>query len=223
MALRVTASGRMASSPPLLTFALPSAPRSRLPPFQRGALRTTRTFTATSKQRLHTSTPLFTMPSPPTIDRAAVTGFHNGALYDAHRPSYPPEVVDGLLTELGIAGRQGARVVEVAAGTGKFTVPLAARPEGFEIRAVEPLASMRDQLAAKGISNVEVLEGSATSLPVEDGWGDAVIVAQVGAPGNELRYRGVMLTLLLRCRHFTGTEEPLPLEEEGTRGVVKYE
>ena len=118
---------------------------------------------------------------PPTIDQAAVHGFHNGALYDAHRPSYPPDAVEALLSELGVAGKRGAKIIEVAAGTGKFTVPLAARGEGFEIKAVEPLASMRDQLAAKKLEGVEVLEGSANAVPVGDGWGDACIVAQVGS------------------------------------------
>lgn len=139
-----------------------------------------------------TQNPRLSQPlmAPPTISEAAVQGFHDGALYDAHRPSYPPEAVDALLRGLGVAGRQGAKVVEIAAGTGKFTVPLAARAEKFEIRAVEPLGSMRDQLAAKGIENVEVLEGSATAVPVEDGWGDACIVAQVrwNVPGDMKRH-----------------------------------
>ena len=70
-------------------------------------------------------------------------------------------------------------MLEVAAGTGKFTEVLAAREEGFEVVATEPLESMRGELAAKGLG-VEVKEGGAASLPTEDGWADVCIAAQVG-------------------------------------------
>ena len=117
------------------------------------------------------------MPHP--VHKNAVQGFHNGKAYDAHRPSYPAHVVSSFLSDLGIAGHPGARTLEVAAGTGKFTEVLAAREEGFEVVATEPLDTMRDQLAGKGLAGVEVKEGNAVALPVEDGWADACIAAQV--------------------------------------------
>ncbi|MBE3044469.1 SAM-dependent methyltransferase, partial [Candidatus Bathyarchaeota archaeon] len=114
------------------------------------------------------------MPHP--VHQNASTGFHNAKAYDAHRPSYPAPAVDSFLSDLGVADRRGARVLEVAAGTGKFTEVLAARPEGFEVLATEPLASMRGELAGKGLGvGVGVKEGSAVALPVGDGWADVCI------------------------------------------------
>ncbi|SPN96934.1 uncharacterized protein DNG_00453 [Cephalotrichum gorgonifer] len=113
-----------------------------------------------------------------SIAQAASDGFHNAKAYDAHRPSYPDNVVSSFLSDLGIAGREGARIVEVGAGTGKFTEVLAAREEAFEVVATEPLESMRGELARKGLKGVDVREGNALALPVEDGWGDVSIVAQ---------------------------------------------
>jgi len=57
---------------------------------------------------------------------------------------------------------------------------LAAREEGFEIIAVEPHADMRKVLIERGLKGVTVLNGTAEDVPVENGWADAVLVAQVG-------------------------------------------
>lgn len=84
-----------------------------------------------------------TLPKMAPVHAAATSGFHNAKAYDAHRPSYPAHVVSSFLSDLGVAGSPGARVVEVAAGTGKFTELLAGREEGFDVVATEPLASMR--------------------------------------------------------------------------------
>ncbi len=69
---------------------------------------------------------------------ASTKGFHDASLYDKHRPSYPPEAVTRFLEHLQVHGMKGARIVDLAAGTGKFTELLAGRDEGFEILAVEP-------------------------------------------------------------------------------------
>lgn len=117
-----------------------------------------------------------------TVHQAAATGFDNAAAYDAHRPSYPARAVDGLLGNLGL-GAPPARVVDLAAGTGKFTELLAARGGGrFEVLAVEPLAKMREALAAKGLPGVTACGGVATAMDVADGWADAVVAAQVSSP-----------------------------------------
>jgi SAM-dependent methyltransferase len=114
-----------------------------------------------------------------TLPTAASQGFANAQAYDAHRPSYPPEAVSSLLQHLGLANFEGARVVEIASGTGKFTELLAARPENYGIVAVEPLDSMRAQLVAKGLETVDVREGHAGNLSgVKDGEADGVIAAQ---------------------------------------------
>lgn len=108
-------------------------------------------------------------------------GFKNAAHYDQHRPSYPPEAVEKLLANLKVAGNPKARIVELAAGTGKFTELLAARKEQFEIMAVEPHNEMRATLESKNIPGVKVVPGDNANIPVEDGWADALIVAQVSS------------------------------------------
>ncbi|KAM0722013.1 hypothetical protein Q7P37_002939 [Cladosporium fusiforme] len=114
------------------------------------------------------------------ITPIAQSSFTNSTAYDAHRPTYPAHSVQHLLEQCRVAGKQGARIVDLAAGTGKFTEALAAREEGFEILAVEPHAEMREVLAAKGLRGVRVVDGTAEELglPVEEGWADAVFVAQ---------------------------------------------
>lgn len=115
------------------------------------------------------------------IHQAASTGFKNALAYDAHRPSYPTDAVQGLLTQLSLANHAGARIVDLAAGTGKLTEVLAARDEKFQLVAVEPLEEMRQTLEAKALAGVKVEEGTAAKMEgVEDAWADAVVVAQVG-------------------------------------------
>lgn len=113
------------------------------------------------------------------LAEVAITGFAAASLYDLHRPSYPPEAVQKLLTHLNVAGRKGARILDLAAGTGKFTQLLAERNEEFEIVAVEPHEGMRGELEKKGLKNVTIFEGDAKNVPLEEGSVDAVIVAQV--------------------------------------------
>ncbi|ODA78800.1 hypothetical protein RJ55_06184 [Drechmeria coniospora] len=118
------------------------------------------------------------MAPPAVVDKAVISGFANAEAYDAHRPSYPAQAVDGLLGHLGIANKPGARIVDLAAGTGKFTELLAARPEVFEILAVEPHEKMRENLEAKRLRGVTTRDGVAAKMDVPDGWADAVIAAQ---------------------------------------------
>lgn len=69
-------------------------------------------------------------------------GFQNASSYDKHRPSYPPKAVTRFLEHLQINGVKKARIVDLAAGTGKFTELLVGRDEDFEILAVEPHSGM---------------------------------------------------------------------------------
>lgn len=122
------------------------------------------------------------MAKPFTLSSKAQTGFSNAAQYDKHRPSYPDEAVNKLLTRLGVAGVSNAQIIDLGSGTGKFTELLAKRDEQYEIVAVEPHARMRDELVKKGLGEkVVVLDGDAGNIPVEDGWGDALVAAQVSA------------------------------------------
>ncbi|KAJ1331100.1 trans-aconitate 3-methyltransferase [Microdochium nivale] len=118
------------------------------------------------------------MASHASLPREASEGFKNASAYDTHRPSYPKEAVDLFLSRLKIAGQSDVKVVEIAAGTGKFTDILAARPERFAIKAVEPHDGMRGILQEKDLQAVEVLEGRADKMPVDEEWGDACIAAQ---------------------------------------------
>jgi len=63
-------------------------------------------------------------------------------LYERYRLAYPTELVDAVL---GYAGRPVYTALEVGAGTGKATRPLAAR--GIEVTALEPDANMAKVLA----------------------------------------------------------------------------
>jgi len=115
----------------------------------------------------------------------ARTGFAPAAAYDAHRPTYPTEAVETLLARLGVTGIQHAKIADLAAGTGKLTELLAARPENYDIIAVEPHDGMREQLRQKNLGGVKVIKGTAESMPeVADGSLAAVVVAQVMKCGN---------------------------------------
>ncbi|MCX7522664.1 class I SAM-dependent methyltransferase [Microbacterium sp. STN6] len=89
--------------------------------------------------------------------------------YDRGRPGYPDDAVDWMLP----AG--AARVLDLAAGTGKLTRSLVAR--GLDVVAVEPLAEMRARLTA-ALPAVTALAGAAESIPLPDASVDAVLVAQ---------------------------------------------
>ncbi|HEX7134535.1 MAG TPA: methyltransferase domain-containing protein [Iamia sp.] len=108
------------------------------------------------------------------IPRAAAAGFSAGADdYERGRPSYPADAVAVLCEELGIG--PGARVLDLAAGTGKLTRLLV--PTGAEVVAVEPVAEMRRRLE-QAVPQAHVLDGTAERLPLPDRSVDAVTVAQ---------------------------------------------
>lgn len=117
------------------------------------------------------------MPLPP----AAEHGFNAAILYNLHRPSYPALAVSNLIRDLNVEGLGGARIVDLGAGTGKFTEVLAARNEEFEILAVEPHEEMRMELEGKRLRGVRVLKGEAGRMGIEGQSVDAVICAQVGS------------------------------------------
>lgn len=119
---------------------------------------------------------------PSTIASSALAGFANASSYDQHRPSYPSKAVDSLLNHLGIKDLTGAKVVDLGAGTGKFTTLLAERPENYEILAIEPHGAMRKELDSKRLRSVSVVAGDATSMPLESQSVDAVIASQVVLP-----------------------------------------
>jgi hypothetical protein len=78
--------------------------------------------------------------SRPRIHRAAALGFEAAVeRYEHGRPGYPAEAVAYLFRELGIPRKRD--VLELGAGTGRFTEQIAAT--GARVTAREPVASMR--------------------------------------------------------------------------------
>jgi SAM-dependent methyltransferase len=103
------------------------------------------------------------------IHRAARVGFARSAdAYERSRPGYPDEAIQHLASHLAA----GARVLDLAAGTGKLTRPLLA--SGLDVVAVEPVPDMRAGLPAM----VRALDGTAEAIPLADGSIDAVTVGQ---------------------------------------------
>ncbi len=125
------------------------------------------------------------------INARAAEGFANSANYDKHRPSYTPTVVEQALSQCRVSGRKHAKILDLAAGGGKFTELLARRAEGFEIVAVEPHDGMREVLEGKKLAGVSVKAGRADGIPLEDESVDAVVVAQVG----------ISIFSLIHCLH----------------------
>jgi SAM-dependent methyltransferase len=88
--------------------------------------------------------------------------------YDRLRPSPVPAALDWLVPP-------GCRVaVDLAAGTGLFTRPLAARVP--RVIAVEPDPKMREVLAERS-PDIEVLEGTGEAIPLPDASADALFVS----------------------------------------------
>ena len=110
----------------------------------------------------------------PPIHDAAARGFERGAGdYEKGRPSYPPAVLDVLEREGVLDG--GSTVVDVGAGTGKFTRLLFERVD--DVIAVEPVSGMRERYAAN-FPGHRVLDGTAEAIPLPDGSADVVTIAQ---------------------------------------------
>ena len=92
--------------------------------------------------------------------------------YERGRPEYAPAVIGALAAELGLA--REARVLDLAAGTGKLTRALLAAE--LDVIAVEPQAALREVLGAR-VGERRVREGLAEAIPVPDSTVQAVTVA----------------------------------------------
>jgi ubiquinone/menaquinone biosynthesis C-methylase UbiE len=101
------------------------------------------------------------------------TGFRDGSLYDAARPSYPDEAITYFSEALGLD--QSMHVLDLGAGSGIFSRQI--RPFVGRVTAVDPSASMRESFRSAN-DDVEILEGSDVSIPIGDESVDVVFVAQ---------------------------------------------
>ncbi|MFI7576225.1 class I SAM-dependent methyltransferase [Micromonospora sp. NPDC049497] len=93
------------------------------------------------------------------------------AAYDRFRPRYPEAALRWALDGLPVPGR----VVDLGAGTGILTRGVLAL--GHDVTAVEPDPGMRAQLEAATVGTT-AQDGSAESVPLPDGYADAVLVGQ---------------------------------------------
>jgi SAM-dependent methyltransferase len=128
--------------------------------------------------------------------------------YDRVRPPYSQRLLDLAQQELEL--ESSARVLDLAAGTGRLTRELSRR--FAEVVAVEPDERMR---ALHGTA----LAGSAEAIPLEDASVDAVFVgeafhwfdptAAIPEVARVLRPRGGLATI---NTHWWETEPPLPDE-----------
>lgn len=97
----------------------------------------------------------------------------SAAAYAEHRPDYPGAALAWALAPA--AGARRLRVVDLGAGTGKLTRPLAALTA--EVVAVEPDQAMLAELR-RAVPGVRAVAGRAEDIPLPDGWADAVLAGQ---------------------------------------------
>jgi SAM-dependent methyltransferase len=135
------------------------------------------------------------------MNRAAFDEAAEG--YDRARPGYPPELFDDL-ANLAVL-RPGACILEIGAGTGQATLPLAER--GYQITAIElgpNLAAVARQKLAR-FPNVTVVQGAFEDWPLPPEPFDAVVAAtafhwldpsvRVARTADALRPGGVLATI----------------------------
>ncbi len=108
------------------------------------------------------------------VHRAAQRGFTRAAQsYERGRPDYPQPIQYWLSRTLAL--RPGHIVLDLGAGTGKFTRLLPGT--GASVMAVEPVAGMLKQLSS-GLPGVLALAATAQKLPFKRAVADVVTCAQ---------------------------------------------
>jgi SAM-dependent methyltransferase len=97
-----------------------------------------------------------------------------GAIYHKSRPSYPPQVFQYIKSLLTTSKKDTGTIVDVAAGTGKFTIGLFETFPNAKIIALEPVDEMR-----KNIPNeITKIKGFADKMPFMKQSVDVLTAAQ---------------------------------------------
>lgn len=105
----------------------------------------------------------------------AINSFNsNHLLYNQLRPTYPDSIVKAFTNSLNL--HKSSLILELAAGTGKFTAKLL--DLGFDtIKVVEPSLGMLESFR-ETFPSVDAIQGSSYEIPLPDASVDAIIVAQ---------------------------------------------
>lgn len=108
------------------------------------------------------------------VHTSASTGYTaQSDTYARGRPDYPEQLKAWLTNEVGIS--PATTVVEIGAGTGKFTRLLQTLQP--TVIAIEPVAAMRAQFSAK-LPDTRILDGTAQHLPLPDASASVILCAQ---------------------------------------------
>ncbi len=108
------------------------------------------------------------------IHQSAAAGFSaRPSVYVSGRPEYPAALDPWLRSKLAL--RPGQTVLDLGAGTGKFSKRLLAT--GATVIALDPVPAMLDELRRQQ-PGIDAREGSAESIPAADASLDAVVCAQ---------------------------------------------
>ena len=156
-------------------------------------------------------------------------GFGNAAdAYERGRPDYPAALLEYLKHTVGI--KVGWRVLDVGAGTGKFTRLL--ERTGARVVAVEPVAPMRERCAA-ALPDSTVVGATATALPFRAESQRAVVAAQAfhwfATPEAVAELRRVLADEGVMVLVWNRRDESVPWVKElsgmlvgGSEGVPRY-
>jgi ubiquinone/menaquinone biosynthesis C-methylase UbiE len=116
------------------------------------------------------------MSSTTQVHSTSLNSFNaNHTLYDKLRPEFDPKFVAKFFQSLSLT--KGQAILELAAGTGKFTRELMNHGYADELIIVDPSEGMLESFK-KNFPALESRIGSSYEIPLDDSSVDSVIVAQ---------------------------------------------